>query len=308
MTAHRNAGGGARPGRGVGRRVMTLALGLAALLGPAALAAAATAGAADSSAAGKAIPTAEAVIERAVEAEGGRAPLGKLHNRRLIGVMEIPGMGVNAALTVYMERPNREYTEVTSSEIGELVSGTDGETCWENSAIQGPRIKRGGERALALSEADFDGLAGWKRWYAKAECAGADTAAGKAAWKVLMTPKEGDVETWYFDQETGLPLEQSLTITNQMGSIPVQNYPSDFRDVDGVLIPFRSRQVVMGGLQTMIMSIQSVVHDVEIPPGRFDLPPEVKALRDKAAAGSAAGSDSTGAAQDTLRAPSAGEK
>jgi hypothetical protein len=241
------------------------------------------------------VPTAETVIEHAVEALGGRAALAKLQTRVLYGAMEIPGLGIKAPMTIWQARPALKYAEMSSSATGEIVSGCDGETCWQNTSLQGPRIERNGELALSLRDSDFDGLANWQQWYSKAVCAGADSAAGTTAWKVLMTPNEGEPETWWFDQSSGLPVKESMTVVNEMGNIALEAYPSDYRRVAGILVPFRTRQVLMGGVQTMVMVVDSIATNVKIPSGRFDLPPEIRALKAKQSGANPAPADSAGA-------------
>jgi hypothetical protein len=241
------------------------------------------------------VPTGETVIEHAVDALGGRSALAKIQNRVIYGAMEIPGLGLKAPMTIWQARPDLKYAEMSSPATGEIVSGCNDGTCWQNSSLQGPKIEQNAERALSLRDSDFDGLADWRHWYARAECAGADTAAGTTAWRVQMFPAEGEAETWWFDQASGLPVKEKMTIVNEMGNIAMDAYPSDYRRVAGILVPYRTRQVLMNGVQTLVMAVDSVAINVNIPPGRFDLPPEVRALKEKQAGAGSAPADSSGA-------------
>ena len=228
-------------------------------------------------------PTAEELLAKAIEASGGAAAVAKPGNRQVTGTMQLPALGISAPLTVWQARPSFLLMEIASAELGQMASGCDGDVCWENSSMQGPRIKEGAERAQALREADFDGHLGWSRHYAQAQCAGPDTVDGRAAWKLLMTPKEGAVETWWLDAASGLPVKQALTVASSMGDIPATVWFSDYREVDGLRVPHRTRQSLMNGLQVMVLSFDKVSHDVALPADRFALPPEIAALRQKAA-------------------------
>ena len=53
-----------------------------------------------------------------------------------------------------------------------------------------------------------------------------------------------------------------------------------YKEVDGVLTPFLMTQSAMG--QVMDLHIEKVTYNATMPPGRFDLPPDVKALAAKA--------------------------
>ena len=54
---------------------------------------------------------------------------------------------------------------------------------------------------------------------------------------------------------------------------------SDFRMVQGILTPFAMTENAMS--QTIVMKFSKIVYNVTIPPERFALPAEVKALLDK---------------------------
>ena len=68
-----------------------------------------------------------------------------------------------------------------------------------------------------------------------------------------------------------------MVVKSEMGTISMDSFPSDYRDVDGVLVPFVNKQVVMG-VQELVITAETVEWDVEIPEGLFDLPEEIKAL------------------------------
>lgn len=229
-------------------------------------------------------PPAEEVIAKAVAAGGGAEAAAKVSSRHVTGALRIPAMGLGAPLKIWQSRPGLMAREIASPEIGSMSSGTDGETCWENSSMQGPRILLGVERALALREADMDGLIAWQRWYEKAESAGADTVGGRSAWKILMTPREGNVETAWFDAESGHLVKQSMVLPTSMGEVPVTSWLEDYREVEGVTMPFRIRQSLMNGLQVMVIDVESVANNVEMPADRFALPAEIAALKAKAEA------------------------
>lgn len=267
--------------------LIAAAAGLAALAGavgalagePAPAAVAAAAPAADPAAAP--CPGAEAVLERAAAAQGDPAALAGLQNRLITGQLEIPAFGLTAPLTIWKARPNLSYGLIESEQLGRLETGTDGQTWWENSTMQGPRIKHGPELAAARRDDDFDAFLNWRQWLTAWECEGAAEVEGRPAWKLALTVKDGGAETWCFDQETGLPVRAEMTVENEQGKIPVEITFLDYRPVDGAMVSFTTRQVLMGGVQTLLLRTEKVEHNVELPAGRFALPDEVRALRDK---------------------------
>ena len=219
-------------------------------------------------------PEAVAVIDGYVEATGGEAAYAKLQNRVSKATMEFVGQGIELPIAIYQARPNLSYTLVDSEVVGRVEKGTNGEIVWEISVINGPQIKEGEERAVTLRSSYFDGAVNWQPAFDKAEHAGMEEVDGKSCHKVVMTPKEGQPETRYYDAETNLLLVKlEMTLELPVGSIPLENHLSDYRWVDGILLPFEVRVFVIG--QERRMTVESVEHNVDLPAERFDLPAEI---------------------------------
>ena len=85
--------------------------------------------------------------------------------------------------------------------IGTIKQGTDGQTAWESSSLQGPRIKQGEERAVALREATLRGPLYWRKLYKHVETMSQETIDDQACYKVVLTPEEGKPDTQYYEQE-----------------------------------------------------------------------------------------------------------
>jgi hypothetical protein len=224
-----------------------------------------------------ALPAGEEVMEQAIMATGGREAYGKLHNRVIRGFMEMPAMGLKATMTAYAAAPDLAYAVFESPALGKIESGSNAGTCWEISMMAGPRILDGEERAAVMRESIFNNTIHWRDLYRKVETTGIDSVNGEACYKVLLTPNEGQVETHYFAVNSWLLLKAESTINSNVGSIRMETYPSDYREVDGILYAHSSRQVIMG-IQQMVIKSETVEHNVALPEGIFDLPADIRAL------------------------------
>lgn len=225
------------------------------------------------------LPKAEDILDQHVKATGGKEAYQKMHNRIIKGTMEMVGMGIKAPLTTYSAAPNKHYFLMESQSIGKFESGFDGEVAWEINTMQGPRIKKGEERALAVREGTFNSELHWRELYEKAECVGAETVNDKECYRVVMTPKEGAPETRYYDQESHLLVKVAMTVKTPMGEIPVEAFVSDYKEVDGVLFAHKTEQTMVGQKQALV--IESIEHNVDLPADRFQLPEQVQALAKK---------------------------
>ena len=222
------------------------------------------------------LPSADAVLDKYVAATGGKEAYAKVHNSVATGTMEIVGQGVKGTMTVYSADPVKMYSAVDIAGVGKIEEGTDGKIAWSLSAIQGPRIKQGEERALALRSANLKNRVEWKESYQSAETVGVETVDGKPCYKVVLTPKEGKPEINYYDKDSGLLVRQTTTVKTPMGEIPVDASIGDYRSDSGILMPHVLKQSVAG--QQLLLTFSSIKFNADIPANRFDLPLEIKAL------------------------------
>lgn len=225
------------------------------------------------------LPTGEVVMEKYIEATGGRAAHEKRKTSVSTGSFEMPAMGIKGTLKIWQAEPNLMYTEADIEGMGRTEEGFNGEVAWETSAMMGARIKTGEERAMAVRAATFDADLLWRELFEKVECVAVENVNEKPCYKVVKTPRIGPPETHYFDRESYLPVKAELTVPTPMGNVPSEQYISDYRKVGGLTLPHAIRQTLMG--QEQLIRLEKIEFDVEIPEGRFDLPPAIKELIEK---------------------------
>ena len=226
-----------------------------------------------------AMPDAAAIMDRYVEATGGKEAYEKIQNRVVQGLFEMADQGISGDLTIYAARPNRLYSIIQADALGTIERGTDGAVVWEKSDMAGPIIKDGQEKVDMLRDASFDRLVNWRQVYSRTETVGRETIGDKDCDKVEVTPAEGPSQFMYYDRESGLLLRVDATLETQMGTITVESYMGDYQATDDILIPREVRIKVMGQERRLIT--RSVEHNVDLPADRFNLPADVQALFDQ---------------------------
>jgi hypothetical protein len=219
------------------------------------------------------------VLDKAIEATGGKAAFEKVHNRATKGTVEITPPGMKGTLMVYEAAPSKKYVVIELEGGPKEESGTDGQVFWQISQT-GARVLEGEERALHAREAVFNGELQWRKLFKKAECVGVEDVDGKPCYKIVLTPEEGRPETRYYDRKSYLLQKSEITVMTGMGEIPVKTMYTDYKKVDGMLFPLKATQDA-GGMQQMVVTLTSITHDAEIPADRFALPASVKALAEK---------------------------
>ena len=98
---------------------------------------------------------------------------------------------------------------------------------------------------------------------------------GAECYEVKLVRTTGFEYTEFFNLKTGLLAGMKMNATSQMGTIPVVQVVSDYKNFGGVLTPTMTRQQMMG-LESE-MTIPSITFD-PVDPKAFDLPPAIAAL------------------------------
>jgi len=225
------------------------------------------------------LPDAEKLIEKVIEASGGLEVWENQKVMKATGTFAMPAMGISAKIEVFKQAPDKTHTTITSDAFGNMEEGFDGTVAWEKSMMTGSKIKSGSELAVTRRMAQFNPWAVWKDFYQSATTVGIEAVDGVDCYKVEMIPNEGEGEPEmnFFAVDGGLLVKTSSTLVNEMGRITVDAYMMDYRENEGVVAPFKVRQVLMG-MQEMVMTFDEQTFNTEIPAGTFDLPADVKAL------------------------------
>ena len=219
----------------------------------------------------------EAILDKYIEVTGGRAAYEKIKTEIATGTLEITSIGLSGTLTIYQAAPDKSYTMIEfAGGVGKAEEGSNGQVAWAVNGMQGARIKEGDERSSALRRDALGADVRWRDFYKKAELAGTEDVNGKACYKVVLTPNEGAAETRYYDKTSNLLVKVIMPVPSPEGAMTAEMGLSDYRDEGGILTPHTVSQKVPGA--DILVKIESVKHNAEIPAGRFDLPAEIKAL------------------------------
>jgi hypothetical protein len=223
------------------------------------------------------LPKAETLFEKFIEVTGGKAAYEKRRTEVGKGVVKMTAAGVSGTVEIYSAAPNSQVIIMDVQGVGKIEQGTDGINAWENSAVMGPRVKSGQEKAEALQEAVFNAPIQWQKLYTKVETTAAETAEGVECFKVVATPRSGGKpETFWFDRNTGLTVKVKKTTLTSLGEVSAELVAKNFQNAGGILQPMTLLQ--RAGGQEVIIEMQTLTPNVVIPKSRFNPPAEVQQL------------------------------
>lgn len=222
------------------------------------------------------LPTAESLLDRFIEVTGGKAAYEARTSEVTTGTVSFAAMGLKGTMVTYYEGSGKYYMAMDLAGVGKIETGLVEGVAWENSVLQGPRIKTGEERDQAIREGNMNGTYHWRDLFAKAETTGEEDVEGEPCYKVVMTPAKGSPVTMFFEKNSGLMRKTSVIAASQLGDIAADSISKEYKNFDGILEPAKVTEKAAG--QEFTITIDTVKTNEAIPAEKFALPEEVKAL------------------------------
>lgn len=243
-----------------------------ALLGAcSALAASAVAGQPVRQAPGKpaAIPTADQVLAKYVQAIGGKAAMEKVRSRVTKGTVD-PGGGIIMSLQISEKAPDKYLQELDVPGIGAVNEGFDGKMGWESNPQMGAQDLTGTALAARRRNSQFYRWLRMRELFPELEVTGTAKVGERETYVLDATPQEGYAERFYFDSATGLLLRRDYKLDGPDGTISFEMYYEEYREVDGIKLAFTLRRV--GPDNVLLLKFTEIRQNVELDDAQFAKP------------------------------------
>lgn len=215
-------------------------------------------------------PTIEQVLSKFQEAMGGSAAIAKLKTTSMKGNL-VTSNGMSLGYELYQSSPDRIYVVVTTPR-GVMTRGFDGTIAWEQSA-RGVRDIAGDELMYLRRYPDVFGDIKLKEQFSSLTVAGKDRIDGRDVWVVRGTTVMGSKrERLFFDAQTGLLVRRIISTPTIIGVIPEQVDFEDYRDVDGLKLPFKVRVSTVDPNSTSIREFTEIKLNLPVDESKFKKP------------------------------------
>lgn len=221
------------------------------------------------------LPSARSIINRHIEAVGGRKAILAHTSSHAAGTMSIAATGISGPLEIYSAKPDKSLVKISLGGIGDVIEAFDGTNGWSLQPMTGPRLAEGKELQERKFDSDFYSDLHQEGRYASMTTVEKTTFEGRPCYKVSLVRKTGGEDFDFYDVETGLKAGGLLTRETPMGPLTVTQVQSDYKKFGGLLLPTSLKQTAMGAEQ--VMKITSIEFD-NVPPAVFDPPAQIKAL------------------------------
>jgi zinc protease len=224
--------------------------------------------------------TADEIIEKHLAATGGRAALSKLTSRVARGTIALttPVGELKGTVEVYNKKPNKTRTlvKIDASAFGgsEIVSDQrfDGATGYVIDSFNGNRDITG-EQLEAMKNGSFPTvLLNYKDGGTTTTLGNKEKVGTGDAYVIQLTPKSGPGVKAFIDAESFMLVRTIISVNVPQLGGPIEQVVdfSDFRDVDGIKMPYMTKST--NPVQTITATVTDVTHNVEIDDTSFTKP------------------------------------
>ena len=223
-----------------------------------------------------ALPAGRAIIDRYVQAIGGRDAVLRHSTIRYVGTFEMPAAGMKGDLSVVQAAPNKMAMTMTIPGMGQMSNGFDGTTGWSVNPMQGPRVLEGRELEQLREDAGPTAMLRSTDRIRSAETVELTTLGGQSCYKVKITYNSGRESFDCYSRETGLLVGTTQRQESPMGTVEVTTVMSEWKDFGGLKTATKMRQQMMG--QEQILTIDRLEFDRPEDAKATEVPEQVKPL------------------------------
>lgn len=216
-----------------------------------------------------ATPSADQILNRYVEAVGGRAAWKKLTSRVSTGTIDVPDMQISGTVEFHEKAPNR-LLRVIILNGATFRQGFDGTTAWTDDPQDGLRNETGAEFEDTRFDADFYHPLDLRQLYSKFTLTGTEKIGGHDTYVVEAARAAAEPDKMYFDVKTGLALRLISKRHTPEGISAYQEDLEDYREVDGIKLPFIVHQSI--SKPSFTITFTEVRHNVELDDSEFSKP------------------------------------
>jgi photosynthetic reaction center cytochrome c subunit len=213
------------------------------------------------------LPTAGQLIDGYIQALGGAAAIEKITSRTEKGMVHFHGQIGTAE--VFTQAPGKQVV-VRHLPEGDSVAAFDGRTGWFSLPGRPTRDMQDSDKEAAETDADLHFALHVRQLFPELRVEYPEMIGDRQA-NVLSCIREGRPPVkLYFDQESGLLVRLVRYTDSPLGRNPTQIDYANYRDIDGVQVPFRVTSSEPGSISTL--QVDAVQQNIPIDDARFAKP------------------------------------
>ncbi len=214
------------------------------------------------------LPSAGDIVDKYVQAIGGAAAVEKISSRVAKGSTTGFG-GRKFPVEIFILSPDKSDV-VTHYPNGDSVTGFNGHEGWSAFPHRPARDMEGADLDAAKLDADLHLPIDLKKIFSELKVGPPQKIGDHEAYQILGVRQGLPPVEFYFDEQSGLLLRQVRYAESPLGLYPTRIDYADYRDQDGVKIPFSWITARPGSSATV--QLEQVQQNVAIDDAKFAKP------------------------------------
>jgi zinc protease len=179
--------------------------------------------------------------------------------------------GMELGYELSQSGPELVLSVINTPQAGVFERGFNGKVGWEKSN-HGVRELGNDELAYLRRYPDLFKDVKLKDQFSRISVAGKTKINTRDAYVLRATTLTGKREQLFFDVETGFLVRRATTTTTMVGNIPEQVEFEDYREVDGMKLPFTIRVSAIDPTYSIVRKFTEIKLNVPIDQKRFNKP------------------------------------
>lgn len=183
-------------------------------------------------------------------------------------------MGMETNFTLYAKRPDkfRLEADIQGQKFIQAFDGQKGWTIMPWAGTTDPMELPADQVKFMKWQADMDGmLYNWKEKGYAVELTGKEDWEGTEVYKIKLTTQDNDVFYYFMDAENFVILKTEMNTKYQGNDLKEETLTSNYKEVEGVIMPFSMESFSNGQLSRQIM-VESYTFNSELDDSMFAMP------------------------------------
>lgn len=221
----------------------------------------------------KAPITVDELMSKHIAAHGGEANLRKHKSLISSYTIDFINQGLAGEGTTSARAPKSSAQSITFIAFGKKIGWVreffDGASGGTETSFTLPDMKTAKQLANARVQHDFYALANWKTLYKNVSIRKMEKIGDEEVYVVELKPERGSPIKDYISTKSFLLLKRETLEAGEDGSdVPNVEFYSDYRPIDGVMIPFKTVQQ-SAGLGEVVIQLKEAKFDAPTPDSLF---------------------------------------
>ena len=212
-------------------------------------------------------PSAEQLLDKFVQASGGAASIDKINSRVMSGIIDIGGKSL--PIDIYAQDPEKRISYTHMPE-GDSVTAFNGHEGWLGAPGRPIREMNSSDLDAAAMDADLHLATHLKGMFSKLQTRGTEKIGDHDTYVLVAQRENKPPVRLYFDTESGLLVRLVRFGETALGLLPTQIDYADYREANGVKVPYRWTLARPSGRFTI--QVNDLKQNVPVDDARFVKP------------------------------------